>query len=355
MSVYFSVLAFIILVCFIYPKGHPGWKLLLCIIPFFVIIAIRVDWGGDYESYEVLFNYFKEMSWGELKSDENRNELGFRILVFLSPTYRHFLILTSLLLCAGIYFFFYKIVPEKYWPYVFVLLFIDKYALFGDISGIRNGLAVSFFLAAVYYLMQGKKWIYAAIVLAGSLFHTSIIIFLPLFFVTDKKLKLKPRIIFAFFGLYILISALTPGTWANMIDAFFAQMDSFSKYNYYMENTSASYSQGTSFILAIFLLYVIVNTTQLPTITSKEHVLLKLSFLWFIIRFFPSMGMSDRLFFYADYLLFAASTVVVGKYPDKTLKSIFIFGLFLYYLFYFYIFTGTEHFLTNWLHYRHCL
>ncbi len=355
MAVYFSVLAFILLVCFIYPKGHSCWKLLLCIIPIFVMIALRMNWGGDYENYETLYNYFNGMTWSQSEAENNRNELGFRFLVFISPTFRHLLVFTSVILCVGIYFFFYKFIPEKYWPYVFVLAFIDKYALLGDIAGIRNGISVCFFLAAIYYLIQGKKWVYVAIVLIGSLFHTSILLFLPLYFVTNRKLNLKPTVIFIIFGVFILVSALTPEAWANMIDSFMSQMDSFSKYHEYMEDARIGYDQGSSFILAIFLLYVIVKTTQLSTITPKENVLLKLSFLWFLVRFFPSIGLSDRLFFYADYLLFVSSTIVVSKFPDKTMKSFFIFGLFIYFLFYFYIFTGTEHFLINWLHYRHCL
>ena len=355
MLVYFGVLAFILLVCFIFPKGHPGWKLLLCILPFFVMIALRMDWGGDYENYEVLYNYFKGMSWGELETDDNRNELGFRFLVFVSPTFRHFIVLSSLILSIGVYFFFYNIIAEKYWPYVFVLIFVDKYALFGDIAGIRNGLAVCFFLIAIYYLMKGKRWQYLAIIFLGSFFHTSTLIFLPLYFVKDRGLNMKYTSILLIFGVYILFSALTPGSWASVIDVMFAEMDSFSKYNYYMENAGISYDQGTSFILALFLLYVIARTTQLSTLTSKESVLLKLSLLWFFIRFFPSMGMSDRLYFYADYILFAASTVVVSKFPDKTIKGFFIFGLFLYFLFYFYIFINTERFPVYWLNYRHCL
>lgn len=355
MLVYFGVLVFILLVCNFFPKGKPGQKLFICLIPFFAMIALRENWGGDYDSYKYLFDYFNGMSWSEISADENRSEIGFRFLVYISPTYRFFLVLTSLMLTSGLFFFFYKIIPEKYWPMVFVLVFIDKYSLLGDISGIRNGIAVFFFMMGVYFLMQGKKWFYLAVVFGGSLFHSSILLFLPLFFVTNKSLNLKSSSILMLFGIYIAFSALMPSSWASIIDALFTSVDSFAKYEDYMDNTKASYTQGTSFILALFLLYVIAKSTQLRTLTPKENTILKLSFLWFIIRFFPSMGMTDRLFFYADYILFAAMTIVVDKYPDKTIRQLFIGGVFLYFLFYFYIFCISEHFAVCWLIYRHCL
>lgn len=355
MLVYFGVLFFILLVCFFYPEGKPGQKLFICLIPFFAMIALREDWGGDYDSYKYLFDYFKGMSWDQISTDENRNEIGFRFLVFISPTHRALLVITSLMVTAGLYFFFYKIVPEKYWPYVFALLFIDKYGIIGDIAGIRNGIAVFFFMAGVYYLMRGQKWKYIAIIFAGSLFHSSILVFLPLFLISNKSIKLKPTTLFVVFGIYIAISALMPGSWVSAIDLLFTEVDSFAKYEEYMENTAIGYDQGTSFILALFLLFVIVKTSQLRTLTSGENVLIKLSFLWFFVRFFPSMGLTDRFFFYVDYLLFAASTIVVAKYPDKATKQLFIGGLFLYFLFYFWIFTGTERFALRWLIYRHCL
>ena len=105
----------------------------------------------------------------------------------------------------------------------------------------------------------------------------------------------------------------------------------------------------------VFMLYIIAKTTQLPNLTEKDNVILKLSFLWFVIRFTPSIGLTDRLFFYADYLLFSASTVVLSKYPNRTLRIVYTIGLTSYFLFYFYIFTTTEHFMEHWVQYNSCL
>ncbi len=352
MLVYFSILAIIIIIC-AFPSYSPrknNIKLIFCITLIFLFMALRVDYGGDYSSYEDYFNYFHSV--GGFAA--NTVESGFYWLVTIMPSYRSLLVVISLLFCSALFFLFKHYIPARYWAFAFFILFISKSMLIGNMSGIRNSIAVSAFIYGFYFLENGNRIRYILLMLGASFFHTSALIFLPAIFITPKKLSRKEIVVLVIIIFsFSLVSALSPEN-INELVKFTLSTSYFSRYETYLGIENISGLRKLSYLLLLFMLYLNIKTLAMP-LTKRESLMIKLSIVYFIVMLAPSIGLMSRLYFFLGFPFLTGSIFIIQKEKNIMLRYAYTGCILLMFGMEFYSFAMSERFALLYLNYHSIL
>lgn len=357
MIVFFILLLFIVIVCLIPTKDKKSRKvkLFVSLLGLFIIMAFRVDWAPDYVPYMELFDQSKYLSFKDIISSKAGVETGYLILQYLLPSYRCLLVTVSLWFCICLFVFIIKFIPDKYWFFAFILMFLDSNAILGNISGIRTSIAVGFLLLAIISLARGRKLYYIVLLLAASLFHTSALLFLPLFIFSRKQSISKITKPFVFFILLAIASTIIPQSFVNTVEFLLNNLDSIQKYYIYIENMGELGFRGLSFIFIFFWLYILLKELRKPGHTEFEYTIMRFSLLWFVFTLAPAVGMSSRFYFYLDFIFIAAIIIVIKNLDDIPIKILTTFSLLVYYGMDIIPRLSSPHYQLYWLNYHFSL
>lgn len=292
----------------------------------FLFMAFRQDFTPDYWAYEAVFNSIHANGF----DDKLYSEIGYQFLNIILPSYRMVIVVVTLLYCSGIYIIFKTFIPSRYWSLAFIFVFIDPFAFLIPISAIRNTVALAAFLWGVYFLSKKQKIPYIILILLGSLFHASILVFIPLIFFSPSRVHSNALVLTLFFAVYVILSAVTPRIWWDSVMLLISQTDSLSRYSSYVGEVLGT-SRGLSYLLLFFMIFFNLKALSVQNLAPNEYLCLKLALLWFIVVFSPSVGMTSRYFIYVDLLLFAAVPVVMQHMNSRLLKYTYASGVFLYF------------------------
>ena len=180
-------------------RNKPVWTIApfyMLLVTFTFIVGTRYFVGNDYGTYMSIVidgdahHYYDNIEFMNRLLVDLTNNLGLEF-------YWWFIIM------AFIQIFFLAIAVKdsyrKIFPwivYCFFLLYITFY-----MSGIRQGAALSCFICAATFIKERKLYHYLAFVFIGSLFHSSILFWLPIYWIVNKNLfdnvKLQYIILFA--------------------------------------------------------------------------------------------------------------------------------------------------------------
>lgn len=160
---------------------------ILSAIPLISLIAFRYGVGNDYFSYVEYFNNSLHIHY---------LEFGFDLIVtmirqFTSNSMWMFLVFSIIF----IYVIYKSIYEQSYNPTLSILIFLCSPYYFEFFSGMRQMISVSLFLLSIKYIKNRKILPFLIINIIGFLFHTSSIVFLPAFFLYNKKMNFKTAII----------------------------------------------------------------------------------------------------------------------------------------------------------------
>lgn len=171
-----------LLLCAFVPFGNAhGQKnvLLLAIIctVLFVFVGFRWEVGCDWTGYLNIFEVTRKTTLAEALSGR---EPGFTLLNifahYLDLDYFHINVGGSLLFFLGLFLF----AKRQENPLAIVALSFPVLIVNMPMSGVRQGIAIGFFMVAINAYRDGRRLLYAALVLAGSTFHQSAMLFLGL-------------------------------------------------------------------------------------------------------------------------------------------------------------------------------
>lgn len=174
-----------------------GLKLAFFVI--FIFCALRLDYGNDYPSYISAFNKINsgfdsyELGWVWLNRICNIG--GFRLLI----------VITSFINCYAFYSFIKNnLTPNFYWLGVFIYLSNPDLMLL-NLSMMRQALALSIFIYVCRFIREKRLLFFIIGIVIASLFHTSAILLLPVYFVNridSNKTKLS---VFLYLGITFLL------------------------------------------------------------------------------------------------------------------------------------------------------
>jgi hypothetical protein len=159
------------------------------------VVGFRYEVGVDWESYKDVFLSIK--SNPNLTQNDQYMEIGYffinQVIARVGLSYGWMFFVTALIS----WFFIYKSVPKIILPLLIFFLFVDEY-FFWSMNGVRQFAAISIFLFSIRFIIQGKLRNYIFFILFASLFHYSVLLLFPIYFIPFNKIYNQKFWIFAF-------------------------------------------------------------------------------------------------------------------------------------------------------------
>jgi len=205
MILFFTFIAIILAEAYIIFSGgntSPSRKLFLwiCGIELFAVIGLRsVNMGTDTITYYNV--YLTALHFPNLEifaSMENFYLVFNKVLGIISPS-PHFLFIVC---AAFIVISFSKLVyrnKDYVWLSVIIFICLDQMAF--HMAAMRQSIAIGFVFFSYKYIIERKLALFLLLILSGSLFHSSAVIFAPVYFLSYVRLNLK--IVFLFIAVGI--------------------------------------------------------------------------------------------------------------------------------------------------------
>lgn len=236
MSLLFYLLSFSSSALLLYYGMKHRHKLIVGIslaIPI-IIGGLRYGVGTDYFNYIKVYESLTSLNLIEFLSLTNSNiELGFYILAQISHFFTDspiFLFTISSFLTILFFYLGLKRYELKHPVLVYFLFLLTIYPI--TFNGVRQGIAASICFFAISFLIKQRALPYFLWILAASLFHTSALFLIPLYFIAIFVKRSQNQAfyvyIFKLATLSIAIIILLPQLF-NFLDA----IPYFEKYNQY--------------------------------------------------------------------------------------------------------------------------
>lgn len=237
-----------------YQRMQWGLKASFALI--FLFLALRYNFGNDYEGYASGFDNIKNYDQYSLSDFLLQYEPGWIFLNWLFKPLGFFAMTAMLafLNCVVYYRFIFKYVPvEYYWFSVFVYVFYPDFMLV-HASAMRQSVAILFFVISIDCLLRKNSIRYFFCIALASLFHYTAVILFPVYLLTfiNCKIRLMYGVVIAsvFLSLFVFGPSLSP---------YFKLLISgvYSKYEFYQDAGEINSDLGFAYysVLFAFILY----------------------------------------------------------------------------------------------------
>ena len=317
-SLFFNIIALFFALKASLNKNSNG--LLYSVIIIFIFLAIRYDFGNDYLGYFMNFHEINNYDYYSIKG----NEIGW---IYLNYIFEPLGFISMQIFLAGfscyiLYRFIKKYVPQNYyWIAIFIYTF-QPYHLLVFSSAMRQAIVISFFLLAIDYLMEKKPFHYIAIIMFGTLFHTTALFLLPI--IIFSYVKIKPTISFI-----ILITIISYFLYIFKDNIFilskqFVELYFEDDYSAHLDIDLSNLKVGLGFLLNFILYIILFYQFQNAKVYSEILIfnITALSFLFIILSL--SIPLVSRVNFYFTPLLMIAYPFAIKNIKLKVFKDIFI-------------------------------
>jgi hypothetical protein len=292
--------------------------------------------GTDWMNYHD--NFMKA-----LENQQSGMELGFQfytnLIRTLTDSYTIYLLITSIFIYVGIFYTIFK-----YTKYSFLSIFYLTMCLTWYSGSLRQMLAIVFFTISIKFLIDRKLFKFLLFVFIGATFHTTILAFLPIYWLYGITFI---TYIFIFLSLFII---------SSLSGTILIQLDTIIQYfnpGKTIENRVGGGLEGSNpllgfsrKILTTFGYYYFYNKTYIKTRGSKFYTDLSflfyvccLSILFYFLGTYYLEHLSSRLDIYSGII---CASIFIGKieyflqtYSLKILNILFyLFILFLCIIYY---------------------
>lgn len=209
-------------------------------------------------------------------------------------------VLLTVIAAISVFFLYLTLNPLSGKIYTLSAFCLYTMTYFLLINGIRQAITCSIFLYSISFILRRQPLKYLLCILFGSLFHTSILLMLVVYFIGNHKFNNKVYVILyiiSFVGLFVNILNYIPNI---------QFIDIYSKR--YLENIRISDASSLGFIFTtlynIFVLYLMIIYDSF----NKNPLLSNIVFIAFILAnltfSLPVFGRMTPYFAFATYLLF---------------------------------------------------
>lgn len=159
------------------------WGLKASFTLIFLFLALRYNFGNDYERYLNAFIDISQYNQIDFFDNTRQYESGWMLLNWLFRSLGFFAMTAVLALfnCVVYYRFIKKYVPVRYyWLAIFLYIFYPEFMLIHS-SAMRQSIAIMLFVFSMDYLYEKDAIRYFLCILLASLFHFSALILLPVY------------------------------------------------------------------------------------------------------------------------------------------------------------------------------
>ena len=248
------ILFFLIIISLIFvDKKYYKIHLIVALFSLFIFSALRYGYGNDYFSYQK--DYFKIHS-GSV--NVYGKQIAFELLNKISPSFIFLLCIISAFFLIVFYKMIVKSVGYKYLWISFFILLINPYIFLMSLSALRQTIGLTLFIVATFFSYKRKIIPYILIILLATLFHTSAIVLLPLYFIANES-KLRKVYVIIFITI-ILLLIVSEGVFGFAISKVLSFFDS-KNYDSYVNGETNSLVSTLMYL--IILVYVLINLNGL--------------------------------------------------------------------------------------------
>lgn len=226
-------------------KNTKNEKLLAFIsaVPLTIISGFRYNVGADYYGYTNFFNIYKNNPNSAYISNF---EIGFKLMTKIIQlfTIKPMWMFMSISIIIS-YFIFKAIYEESPTPVLSIFLYISMQFYFYSMNGMRQFIAMSIFLYSIRFIRSRKFFPFLILNLIGMSFHSSALVYLPLYFIYNFKLTPKLSIVLLALGTIFV----------NSIYKFLLMIVLNTKYSFYIDSQYDTGAHGViTMMIQIFVL-----------------------------------------------------------------------------------------------------
>ena len=234
MAVYFILMALILGLAYPLCIRKPTQKkntIYVCIVfgYMFLMSAFRYGIGNDFFTYR---RYFYDLCSSNLSLAERfadrKFEIGYTVIMeiaaLLGGDYLILNILMALLILVPVAF---VIIKYSKMPWLSCWLYLTVTFFYNSMNFTRQSLAASIVLLSYHFIREKKHWAVILLVLAGSLFHMSVLIFIPVYLLSLLKpsAKLYAAVGAAAVVVFIFSRQILDFTLTNIISGYSEYLD----------------------------------------------------------------------------------------------------------------------------------
>lgn len=312
--------------------SHAKIFLFISFLILFLTSALRVDVGSDYRSYR---SWFVTIAAGYESYFE---PLFYSLVVLISSftTNPQWLIATSSFITLVLTYV--AIRRHSVNPALSVFLFSAMSFYFASFNGIRQFIAISIILLLFDYLAKRKVIKYLLGVIVASMFHTSALIMIPVYFLVGMRYKpLAYIIVIAIASSSFLFRDALLG-WMIELYPMYAGNDAFL----YRGFSFSEVLIATGLVLAVVML-VFFKRGKMSMANTTDRVIFNITFYSLILHtclaWIPAI---NRLTLYVDIAFILIIPLVLLKISNKEWRRFFTASLMIIYILYLSVSVGIN-------------
>jgi hypothetical protein len=179
-------------------------------LPLFLLLALRYQVGSDYGSYSNAYMAIASYSFFESVPPGYTAWLGSGFVYFCKLIAlffgEDFLWYHAVLAAFSLLFLYMAIFENSKMPLFSLFIYLCEGYYYQLFNASRQGLAILIVFFSYKYILENRLMPFILTVLAASLIHSSVLIFLPAFLLAKKKFNIKTVLIFAAAGFILVIN-----------------------------------------------------------------------------------------------------------------------------------------------------
>ena len=293
-----------------------------------------MDFGLDYPTYEAEF--LDAHLYSAFSSFNEHSEIGYVFFEKMIPSWRLLLIITSALTCAAYGCVFYKCIPSRYsWIAICLLFLAGDKTIFFQFSGIRNAIAIAIMFLSLPLMRDRRLIPFIGISLLAMTFHTSAIVFLPLFYLVCRNKTMTKVEAWIWIVVMLLLQIINLDLLfeqvARLVDTYLDRYNNYAEIALEEGDTRSLLIRGfVAFFVIMFVWFI--RTTELNSI---ENIICRMSLVYVLAFLFGALN-----FRFSQYLGFGfvcGTTLLLSKWHLKIAKVTFGIATILYLLYAFFI------------------
>ncbi len=284
-----------------------------CFLIIFIPAAIRYNIGTDYSNYVGIFNRF---SLGK----EMKQEFGWRLINQF--VYKNGLDVQWIFIISSFITYVVLFKTNKKDSFITLIIYF-LYLYTFSYNGVRNAISISFFWYSYICLINEKKLRGFIFILIGSLFHSSALIYLPLYCCMCFVPISKKMTIFIGICCFILFSRLNLAT-LILESPIFGKMKYAAYLNRVDDISAVKIGSGLGMLLRFFctfLLYILCDEKK-----CKKNEFQGMSWLFIALIATDSLSVQIFIFYRLVTIFYVAYMVMFMIVFRKTNNGLVILG-----------------------------
>lgn len=289
----------------------------------FLLLALRYDFGNDYQAYFEGFLDINRRAEVNYLSVDNYFEPGWVFLCRLFDGPGFFIMVAALAAvnCLVYYFLINKNVhPKYYWLATFLYVFNPGLLLIHS-SAMRQSLAIAIFLVAIQFIKKKRPLSYFGSISFASLFHSSALVLIPLYVLGLLNFRIRPAIIVS--ALILFCSLFFVGEHLSLYISSFVQ-SLFSRYEEYEGVVEIKSGIGLLYTFCVLTAILAFEGVQ----SEKNSIYFKIAIIgYFIMPLALYISAIARVSMYFQPALLVVLPLVLTAIRDNTIKIAFGFAV----------------------------